>query len=124
MSVKLVADIALCVLAAGQFAFTAQYVLRSPWWTTEIGKIYALNSVLWTLVVMQVAASVLTESEYPGRQYFRIAIYIGGALAVMVLWWLLRRIQKQGRDARALRGDIRTQPRVWADALREWAGRG
>ncbi|WP_244971570.1 putative phage holin [Gordonia rubripertincta] len=124
MSVKAVADIALCVLALGQFGFTAQYILRSPWWSTEIGKIYALKSVLWTLVVLQVSASVLTESEYPGRQYFRIAIYIGGALAVVVLWWMLGRIQGEGRKARAEHGDVRTQRRVWADALREWAGRG
>lgn len=119
MTVKLIADIALCVLAGGQFAFTAQYVLRSPWWSTEIGKIYALKSVLWTLVVLQVAASVLTESEYPGRQYLRISIYIGGAVSIAVLWWLLRRIQQQGRDARAARGDARSQRRVWADALRD-----
>lgn len=123
MTVKLIADIALCVLAAGQFAFTAQYVLRSPWWATEIGKIYALKSVLWTLVVLQVAASVLTESEYPGRQYFRISIYIGGAVSIAVLWWLLRRIQAQGRADRAAHGDTRSQPRVWADTLKDWAGR-
>lgn len=123
MTAKIVADTALCVLATLQLIFTAQYVLRSPWWSTDIGKIYALKSVLWTLVALQVAASVLTESEYPGRQYFRTAIYVGGAVSVFVLWLLLRRIQSQGREVRAARGDTRSQPRVWADTLRDWAGR-
>lgn len=123
MTAKIVADVALCVLATMQLIFTMQYALRSPWWTTEIGKIYALKSVLWTLVALQVAASVLTSSEYPGRQYFRISIYVGGAVAVFVLWMLLRRIQAQGREDRATRGDVRTQRRVWADTLRDWAGR-
>lgn len=123
MTAKLVADAALCVLATMQLIFTAQYFLRSPWWSTEIGKIYALKSVLWTLVALQVAASVLTESEYPGRQYFRTVIYVGGALSVFVLWMLLRRIQAQSRANRAEHGDTRSQPRVWADTLKDWAGR-
>jgi hypothetical protein len=119
----MVADIALCVLAVEQLVFTLQYVSQSPWWRTEIGRIYAMKSVIWTLVVLQVSLSVITSSDYPGRHWYRLSIYIGGAVSLALLIVLLVRIQRQGRAARRAAGDVRTQRQLWADTLREWAGK-
>ncbi|GAC70712.1 putative phage holin [Gordonia soli] len=123
MTAKMIADIAICVLAFEQLVFTVQYVVKSPWWASNLGKVYALKSTLWTLVVLQVAVSVSTGSEYPGRHYVRLVIYVGGAVAMVWLWLMLRRYQEEGREARARAGDTRTQRQLWADTLREWAGR-
>ncbi|AFA72328.1 hypothetical protein GPOL_c12730 [Gordonia polyisoprenivorans VH2] len=52
MWMKDAADIAPCVLAAEQLIFTALYTTRSPWWTTDPGRVYVAKSVVWTLVVL------------------------------------------------------------------------
>lgn len=123
MTLKLVADVALCVLAVEQLAFTLLYVLRSPWWTTRLGVIYAAKSLVWTLVVLQVTASVLSQSDYPYRHWFRLGIYAGGAAAMVGLTVVLWRFQQQGKAERRAAGDMRSQPQLWADTLREWARR-
>lgn len=121
MTLEVLATIALCVLALEMVVFMVTYVGGSPWWATPLGRIYAAKTVLMTLVLLQNAASVLTDSEYPGRHPLRLAIYAGGATAMVALWGMLRRYQRQGRAARAATGDTRSRWRVWVDILREWA---
>lgn len=114
---------ALLFLAVVQTGFSLQYLLRSPWWLTPLGRIYATLNVILTLVLWQVSASVITKSDYPGREYWRLAIYGGGGLAVLVLWQVLRIYQRRGREERATWGDIRSQSRIWLDTLRGWVKR-
>ena len=120
---EVAANAALCVLAVEMVVFTATYVGESPWWSTRLGQIYAVKSILLTLVLLQNAASVLSDSDYTGRHYFRLAIYGGGVLAMIALWLILRRYQREGKATRAAAGDRRSQPQLWADTLREWARR-
>lgn len=115
---------ALLLLAVVQIGFTLQYLLKSPWWVNELGRIYATKSVIMTLVLWQVSASVISQSQYPGREYWRLVIYVGGALAMVWLWWSLRQYQRRGREDREQHGDFRTQRRIWVDTLRELAHKG
>ncbi|ALM17598.1 putative phage holin [Mycobacteroides abscessus] len=95
--VELLANAALCVLAVQMVGYTVTYMLGSRgWWRSGLGKTYAVKSVLLTLVLIQNAASSLSDQDYPGRNGVRLAVYIGGVLAVQALWIILRRFQRQG----------------------------
>ncbi|BAX98839.1 hypothetical protein MSTE_03539 [Mycobacteroides stephanolepidis] len=95
--VELLANAALCVLAVQMVGYTATYMLGSRgWWRSRLGKTYAVKSVLLTLVLIQNSASSLSDQDYPGRNGVRLAVYVGGVLAVQALWIILRRYQRQG----------------------------
>lgn len=120
---ELVATIGLCLMVVEMGIFLATYVIYSPWWVSPLGKIYAAKTTLMSLVLLQNAASVLSSSDYPFRHEIRAAIYIGGAIAMIALWVMLRRFQREGIAARAAAGDTRSRRQVWADTLRELAHR-
>ncbi|WP_235716726.1 putative phage holin [Mycolicibacterium goodii] len=120
---EFVADIALCVLAVEMLVYTFTYAAGSPWWSTGLGRVYAVKSLLMTLVLGQNAISVVSEADYPGRHYVRMVIYVGGAIALLALWFVLRRYQREGKAMRAAVGDTRNRRQVWADAFRDWARR-
>lgn len=120
---ELVANLALFLLAVEMVIFMATFIVGSPWWSTKLGVIYAVKTVLLTLVLVQNTASVFSDSDYPGRHYLRLSIYAGGALAMAALWLALRRYQREGKQVRADAGDTRNRRQVWADTLREWAQR-
>lgn len=123
LSAELVANSALCLLAIEMIGFSFTYAYGSPWWATRLGQIYAVKTVLLTLVLMQAAASTLTDQDYPGRHYVRAAIYVGGALSMAALWVALRRYQREGREQRIEVGDRRSRWEIWKDVIREWAHR-
>lgn len=112
-----VGDAALVTLTVISIAYTMTYLLFSPWWITELGRTYMIKTTLFSLVLIQIAASVLTPAEYWGRDVVRPILYWVGAAALVLLWGLLLRIQKRGRAARRANGDMRTQREIWRD---EW----
>lgn len=120
---ELLATIALCALAVEMIVFLITYLAGSPFWATLLGKVYAFKTALMALVLAQNAASVLTDSDYPYRHQIRLAIYAGGAVAMVTLWFMLRRYQREGKAQREALGDNRSRRQVWADALREWRSR-
>lgn len=117
------ANTALLILAVEMVVFTFTYASGSPWWATPLGKIYIAKTVLLTLVLVQNTASALTSTDYPGRHQIRLSIYAGGAVAMVLLWVMLRRYQREGKRLRAAAGDTRRQRQVWVDALRAWQRR-
>lgn len=120
VATQTLANTALLVLAVEMVIFTFTYAAGSPWWATPLGKIYIAKTVLLTLVLVQNTASALTSADYPGRHQIRLSIYAGGAIAMMLLWVMLRRYQREGKRSRAAAGDTRRQRQVWADAIRDW----
>ncbi len=123
MTTETVANAALCVLAGEMVVFLLTYAIGSPWWATRLGQIYIVKTTLLTLVLLQNAASVLSDADYPGRHPLRLVIYAGGAIAMLALWAMLRRYQREGKAQRAENGDTRTRWQVWADTLRDRARR-
>lgn len=113
----------LCLMAVEMVVFLGTYAMYSPWWSTTLGRIYIAKTAMFTLVLTQNAASVLFDSDYPGRHPLRLAIYAGGSIMMVVFWWTLRRIQREGKAARLAAGDNRNRREVWADAIRDIARR-
>lgn len=110
----------LCLLSVVMDVYLLTYVVGSPWWATMLGRIYALKTWLFALVLTQNAASALTNSDYPGREVIRLVLYAGSSAAMLGLWTVMRGYQRAGKAARAAVGDHRPQWRVWLDMLREW----
>lgn len=120
---EVLATAALCLLAIEMVVFWATYAGLSQWWVTPLGRIYFAKTTLLTLVLLQNAASVLSQSDYPGRHPLRAIIYASGAIAMIALWTMLRKYQREGKAARSAAGDQRTQRQIWSDTLRHFARR-
>jgi hypothetical protein len=87
----------LVLLTVVWCVFTLIYALRSKWWTNEVGRVILPEKVLTCLVLVQVAASAMSNSLYPGRDVIRIVLYAGCAVSVLVLTVVLVRIQRRER---------------------------
>lgn len=94
------ANWSLFVLALMVSLFTLLYVFRSPWWRNTVGKIYLAKSIVLSLVLVQITVASLVSTEYPGRQYIRLGIYVLGALVYVPMIWSLVRQQNHDRRAR------------------------
>lgn len=95
---EVAANTAIVVMAAIVTAFAALYALRSKWRSNRIGRIYLTKSLILAAVLWQIVAAVWINTEYPGRQHIRFAIYALGALAYLLMLASLRR--EQARDRR------------------------
>lgn len=97
---QLAANIAIAVLAAAVNVFTVLYVTRSNWKANRIGRIFLRKCIFLSLVLNQIVAAVWFDSEYPGRQHVRFAIYALGAIAyiamVVSLWHEQQKDRKTG----------------------------
>ena len=63
------------------------------------------EKVLTCLVLIQVAASAMSNSLYPGRDVIRIVLYAGCAVSVLVLTVVLVRVQRRERRCRSEWGE-------------------
>lgn len=95
---RLLANIALLVMAALVTVFAVLYLVRSAWWTNRIGKIYLIQSVLLAVVLDQIVLATWWDPEFPGRQHFRFAIYAMGAAVTLPL--LIALLIEQRSDRR------------------------
>lgn len=101
---ELAANIAIAVLAVAVNVFTILYGFRSNWRANRIGRIFLRKCVFLSLVLNQIVFAVWFDSEYPGRQHVRFAIYALGAIAyvamVISLW------HEQQNDRRELEQEL------------------
>lgn len=76
-------------------AFITLYGFRSAWGATQIGRtlMYVATSVFITRA--QIALTILFGDDYPGRNYWRVAVYG----LVFVVWgrmsWTLLQVQRR-----------------------------
>lgn len=105
MMLREVGDWLLVALTVVWCTFTLIYAFRSKWWTNEVGRVLLPEKVLTCLVLIQVAASAMSNSLYPGRDVIRIVLYAGCAVSVLVLTVVLVRVQRRERRCRSERGD-------------------
>lgn len=94
------ANVALLILSVMVGAFTALYVVRSPWERNRVGRIYAAKSIVLALVLAQITVSTWVSLEYPGRQPIRLVIYSLGAIVYVPMLWALWREQQEDRRRR------------------------
>ncbi|WP_439033186.1 putative phage holin [Gordonia terrae] len=113
-----VADWALVVLAATTTVFTLCYLIGQPWWKERVSIIYLGKSILLSLVLLQISASVWAGSDYPGRAWIRLTLYSGGSLMMFALLVMLLVLQHRTRRDRWALGDYRHQWEIWRDEIR------
>ncbi|QDM55842.1 hypothetical protein SEA_MAGICMAN_25 [Gordonia phage MagicMan] len=118
-----VADWALVVLAAITSVFTLCYFIWQPWWKERVSIIYLGKSVLLSLVLIQISASVWAGSDYPGRAWIRLTLYSGGALMMLALLVMLLVLQRRTRHERRAIGDVRRPWQIWFDEIRNYIAR-
>lgn len=115
-----VADYALVALALDTTVFTLVYATWQPWWKERVSQIYLAKSVLLSLVLLQISASVFAGSDYPYRAWIRLTLYSGGAAMMLALLAMLLVLQHRTRRDRHAAGDWRWQWQIWRDEFRGW----
>lgn len=118
MALMDVADYALAALAIITGIFTAVYAIWQPWWKERVSQIYLAKSLLLSLVLTQISASVFAGKEYPYRALIRVTLYSGGAIMMFALLIMLLVLQKRTRRERRAAGDLRWQWQIWRDEIR------
>lgn len=100
---RLLANVALLVMAALVTTFAVVYGTRSAWWTNRIGKIYLVKSLLLALVLDQIVLAIWWDEDFPGCQHVRFAIYaMGAAVMVPMLVSLLLEQRSDRRERKSL----------------------
>lgn len=117
------ADSALAALAAVTVAYTIVYLLGQLWWKERVSQIYLSKSILISLVLVQISASVYIGNDYPARAWIRLVLYSGGTVMMVALLIMLLILQHRTRRDRRAAGDGRRQWQIWRDELRHRKGR-
>lgn len=105
----LAGDFLLMALTLSFLIFTLIYGFFFRWYDNEVGRTMFPAFVLMSLVLMQTSASALSDSDYPGRNPIRIALYGSGfvmmvALIALVVWlyWRKRNISRKLKAGKTL----------------------
>lgn len=101
----LAANVALLVLAILVNVFTLIYLVRSPWRSNHVGRIYAMKSAILSVVLIQITVAVWGSPDFIFRQQVRLAIYTLGALVYLPMICSLVREQQADRHRRSLSKD-------------------
>ncbi|QBP33260.1 hypothetical protein SEA_BRUTONGASTER_43 [Gordonia phage BrutonGaster] len=109
-SVRAWGDISLVVMTIMVVTFTVFYATRSPFWKNRIGWIFMAKGLFLSAVLAQVSMSVVSSTGpgadyYPGRDYVRLFIYAGGAIAYAVMLAALLHMQRRDRIIHRLHKD-------------------
>lgn len=100
---RLAANVSLVIVAVFVNVFTVLYWARSRWWANRIGKIYLAKSIVLSLFLSQVVVATWWDTDYPGRQHIRFAIYTLGAVVYLPMICSLWREQTRDRGPRRRR---------------------
>lgn len=93
---RMLANIALLIMACLVVFFTLLYVLRSRWSSNEIGLIYAVKCGALSMVLVQATVASWWDLDYPFRQQIRFMIYAVGALVYVPM--IVSLVFNQQRD--------------------------
>lgn len=86
-----------CLAAAALLTtiFTVRYAFWSKWWTSRIGPTYLAFKVLMSALLDQITVSTWWDTDFPGRQELRFAIYAVVVLAAVSMIVKLSREQNR-----------------------------
>ena len=101
---RIAANVSLVIVAVFVNVFAVLYWARSRWWANRIGKIYLAKSVVLSLFLSQVVVATWWDTDYPGRQHIRFAIYTLGAVVYLPMICSLWREQTRDRANRPRHG--------------------
>lgn len=100
IDIRVAANTAAVPMAIGATVFAVRYAFWSHWRASEIGPAYLAFKIVMALVLWQIVFSVWVDTDWPGRQHVRYAIYSAGAVATVVWVATLMRVQKRARQDR------------------------
>lgn len=95
---RVAANVSLVHIALLTAVFTARYAFWSQWWTSRVGPTYLTLKIIMTVVLWQIVIATWWDTDFPGRQQIRFAIYSLGAVAVMAMIDKLVREQRRDRN--------------------------
>lgn len=94
---RVLGNVFLATMAFELVLFSVVYIVRSKPFRTAIGTIFARKSIVFSLVMIHITVSVLIERMYPGRDVWRMVIYLAGAVVYVPMITSLVRTQNQQR---------------------------
>lgn len=102
MTLRDVGDWALFALAIVVVAFTLIYAIRSSdgWKHNRVGRVYLAKSVVLSIVLVQISASVIYQSDYWNRDTIRLIVYGSGIAAYL---WMMKSLLREQREDRRSR---------------------
>lgn len=92
-----IGDRLLLSFTVALFALTFVYGTMSKWYTNTLGKFFFAEHILFLALMSQVLVSVITNSNYPGRDGIRNFLYGGGTVAVVGIMLLALMVQRHAR---------------------------
>lgn len=90
-------NIILGATAVFAWMFVAGYGLRSEWRATAAGRAVMRLMLCIAGICTQGVATIVSDYGYPGRDVIRPLLLLGVGLAVLDMWWQLRRVQRADR---------------------------
>lgn len=101
VDMRVAANVAAVPMAVGATVFAVLYGLRSNWRASGIGRAYLAFKVTMAAVLWQIVIAVWVDTDWPGRQHVRYAIYSVGVVMTVVWVVTLIRVQNRARQDRA-----------------------
>lgn len=95
---RVAANVCLTGLAVFTNIFTVRYAFWSKWWASRIGPTYLALKILMSMVLNQIVLAIWWDTDFPGRQEVRFAIYGFSWVAVLAMIDKLVREQRRRRD--------------------------
>lgn len=95
---RVAANVSLVYVAVFTTVFTVRYAFWSTWWTSRVGPTYLALKIFMSMVLWQIVVATWWDTDFPGRQEIRFAIYSFGAVAVLAMINALVREQNFADD--------------------------
>ena len=95
---RVAANVSLVFVTVFTTLFVVLYGVRSKWRTNLVGKIFFIKAVFLPLMLWQIVLATWGDTDYPGRQPIRFAIYSLAAVAYLSMVLVLWREQRRDRE--------------------------
>lgn len=107
-SVVMFANWMLLVITVGYWIFAIVYGTLFKWYNNEVGRVQLPSKVLMACILTQVTASAFNQSDYAYRNEIRFALYLLGAIIVIVVNFVILRMawRKYSTKRKIKRGEI------------------
>lgn len=88
----------ILVATAASLTFTVRYAFFSKWWLNIVGKMQMNKSFALSLSLGLTTLNVLTNADYPGRDFIRFVVFTYLAASLWIQVFVLIWIQNKSRS--------------------------
>ncbi|SCX06078.1 hypothetical protein [Mycolicibacterium fluoranthenivorans] len=82
---RVAANVSLIAVAVFTTIFTVRYGFWSKWWTSRVGSAYLALKIFMSMLLWQIVLATWWDTDFPGRQEIRFAIYSLGAVSALAM---------------------------------------